>query len=198
VLLCAILRHQGRPVRARAGFDTYLEPGFFADHWVCEVWRDDERRWVAVDPGFPPGAGFDFDTLDVPPDRFLVAGRAWQAHRAGDLDASCCGLRGRPDCGPGWIASQVVRDLAALNKLELLCWDSWGLGRTAFAGLSEDDRALLDRVASATSQAGDAGCAWRMHWEEPRLTVPLVVSIPDRTHGAELVPAVHDAGRRDS
>ena len=200
VLLCAVLRHQRRPARCRAGFATYLEPGYFTDHWVCEVWREDERRWAAVDPGFAPGAGFDFDTLDVPPDRFLSAGAAWRAHRAGRLDARRCGLVGNPESGPGWIASQAVRDLAALNKVELLCWDGWGLARTAFDHLAPEDLALLDRVAGATAGTTAARVAGRtpvaltpdgaraadvrrLYETESRLSVPREVRSLDHSRG---------------
>jgi hypothetical protein len=87
VLFCAILRHQGRPARARAGFATYFQPGFFGDHWVCEPWEAERQRWVSVDPDISPDpALWGFDTLDVPADRLLVAGRAWQACRAENAD----------------------------------------------------------------------------------------------------------------
>jgi hypothetical protein len=132
---------------------------------------------VAVDPGFPPGpAGscLDFDTLDVPADRFLTAGRAWRAYRSGELDAGRCGLPGRRDNGAGWIASQIVRDLAALNKVELLAWDSWGLGRTAFDALAAEDLTLLDRVAHVTTDAGNVSLpnVRTLYGTDSRLTVP--------------------------
>ncbi|HPV07486.1 MAG TPA: transglutaminase-like domain-containing protein [Aggregatilineales bacterium] len=49
VLLVALLRYQGIPARARCGFGTYFTPGKREDHWVAEVWREDEGRWVLVD-----------------------------------------------------------------------------------------------------------------------------------------------------
>ena len=49
VMLCAMLRYQGMPARARCGFGTYSQPDHFEDHWVCEYWKADERRWVMVD-----------------------------------------------------------------------------------------------------------------------------------------------------
>jgi len=120
VLLCAMLRHQGRPARARAGFATYLASAFFTDHWACEHWEPDERRWVAVDPGLPRDAvrgAFGFGTLDLPPDRFVVAPRAWWACRRGEADPARFGMPELPEKnGVGWVASQLVRDLAALNK----------------------------------------------------------------------------------
>ena len=37
-LLSALLRDQGLPARARCGFATYLNPGTYEDHWLCEYW----------------------------------------------------------------------------------------------------------------------------------------------------------------
>ena len=50
-LLCAMLRHQGVPARARCGFGTYFQDDRYpyVDHWVCEYWKADEGRWVMVD-----------------------------------------------------------------------------------------------------------------------------------------------------
>jgi hypothetical protein len=31
--------------------------------------------------------------------------------------------------GAGFVASSVLRDLAALNKREMLAWDTWGISR---------------------------------------------------------------------
>ncbi|MDP2872830.1 MAG: transglutaminase domain-containing protein [Bacillota bacterium] len=33
VMLCAMLRHQGVPARARCGFGTHFRPGAYEDHW---------------------------------------------------------------------------------------------------------------------------------------------------------------------
>ena len=49
VLLAALLRHQGRPARARCGFGAYFLTNHFEDHWVCEVWDVPARRWRLVD-----------------------------------------------------------------------------------------------------------------------------------------------------
>jgi len=42
VMLCAMLRYQGVPARARCGFGAYFTPGRYDDHWVCEYWRGDQ------------------------------------------------------------------------------------------------------------------------------------------------------------
>lgn len=141
---------------------------------------------MAVDPGFPPDparTNFDFDTLDVPPDRFLVAGRAWRSYRRGEVDGGRFGFTDYLSRGPGRIASQLVRDLASLNKLELLPWDSWALGRTPFNSLKPEEIILLDRVADTTADAGDKQFPHvrTLYGSDQRLTVPGVISALDHS-----------------
>jgi len=38
LLPLAMLRAKGVPARARCGFGTYFNPGYFEDRWVCEYW----------------------------------------------------------------------------------------------------------------------------------------------------------------
>jgi uncharacterized protein YndB with AHSA1/START domain len=126
LLLVAMLRHKGTPARARCGFGAYFETGKFVDHWAAEVW--DGARWVLVDPQMDAVQRklfhIDFDPLDVPRDRFLVAGDAWRLCRAGKADADAFGILDMQ----GWwfIAGNVVRDIAALNDATMLPWDVWG------------------------------------------------------------------------
>jgi hypothetical protein len=94
-LLVAILRRRGTPARARCGFGAYFEPGLYIDHWVAEYWDLEAARWVRVDAQidtlqeglFHP----DFDLFDVPHDRFVVAGDAWNGCRTGQLDPRSSG-----------------------------------------------------------------------------------------------------------
>src|SRR5262249_28747353 len=96
VLLVAMLRAQGVPARARCGFGVYFKPGHFEDHWVCEYWKSAEGRWVLVDAQIDELQWAtlkpDFDVLDVPRDRFVIAGDAWAQCRAGDTDPSTFGI----------------------------------------------------------------------------------------------------------
>ena len=88
LLLLSMLRAKDVPARARCGFGAYFNPDFFEDHWVCEYWHTAEKRWVFVDPQFDDvwreKLRIDHDVLDVPRDRFLVAGDAWVQCRAED------------------------------------------------------------------------------------------------------------------
>jgi hypothetical protein len=90
LFLVAILRAKSIPSRARCGFGSYFNPPYFEDHWVCEYWNACEARWVLVDAQFDDvwcaKLKIDHDILDVPGDRFLVAGDAWVRCRKGETD----------------------------------------------------------------------------------------------------------------
>lgn len=168
-LLCAMLRQKGIPARSRCGFATYLaRPGYFEDHWICEYWCADESRWVRVDPQIDPFQqsylSADFNPLDVPASRFIVAGLAWQQCRRGECDPDQFGIGGDPKrfgleslYGLWFVRGNLLRDFAALNKVEVVPylvrlgqkrnWDSWRLLADRDADLSSQDYALLDRIA---------------------------------------------------
>jgi hypothetical protein len=185
-MLCAMLRHQGVPARARCGFAKYFHgpnstPGFSVDHWVCECWKADEQRWVLVDAEVGENEReyyhVEIDTLDVPRNQFLVAGRAWQLCRSGEADPDGFGLGPDSMRGTWYVQSQLVRDLAAMNKMELLCWDCWALGdRGPDDGVSADEMALLDRVAVLTQAGNETFTELRSIYEDDRWRVPPVIT----------------------
>jgi hypothetical protein len=152
VLLCAMLRHQGVPARARCGFGAYFTPGKYEDHWVCEYWNADGERWVMVDSQLDAlqrqVLEIKFDPCDVPRDQFLVGGKAWHMCRTGQADPDDFGIFDMH--GMWFIRGDLVRDLLALNKVEILPWDGWGLIAKDEEALSAEDIALLDRVAELT------------------------------------------------
>ena len=181
VLLASMLRHRGVPARARCGFARYLGPEMHYDRWVCEYWREREQRWVMVvaemlDEAERTLHPIHFDPLDVPHTQFLTAGKAWQMCRIWRADPRRFGLH-RGDCGLGYIASQLVRDLACLNKVEMLARDAWGLAHSAFDYLWDSDLRLLDRVASVTLAGNEAFPELRALYDlEPRLRVPAIIN----------------------
>jgi hypothetical protein len=166
-LFAALLRHQGTPARARCGFGGYFQPGEWIDHWVTEYWAAGSAggpgRWVRADPQFDETLlarlGVTVDPADLPPDAFLTGGDAWLCHRWGSCDAQRFGIGDLR--GPWFVAGNVVRDLAALNKVEVLPWDVWGpLG--AWIEDGPDDE-LLDALAVATTSGSldDVRAAYR-------------------------------------
>jgi hypothetical protein len=156
VLLCALLRRQGTPARARCGFGTYFTPGRYEDHWICEVYNAEQERWIQVDAQLDAlqrtALKIDFDPLDVPRDRFINGGKAWQMCRQEGIDPDLFGIFDLK--GLWFVRGDLLRDFAALNKMELLPWDSWGLMLAYDQDISADGLALLDCVA-ALCQSGD-------------------------------------------
>ncbi len=184
VLYLTFLREQGVPVRARVGFASYFAPGWLVDHEVAEVWNEAEQRWRLVDPQLgdtrvDPTDGESFDSFDVPRDRFVVAGEVWAACREGRADPD----RFVVDPGlevpetRGWlqIKHNLVQDLAALNRREMLLWDDWGLGGNT--PLREEDFELLDHVADVTrAEIPDFEELRRIYERESGLRVPEVLT----------------------
>ncbi len=177
VLLCALLRAQGRPARARCGFGAYFDPSRFEDHWVCEVWDEARESWCLVDAQIDSVQReffrISFDPLDVPRTQFLVAGEAWQRCRRGKADPRRFGILDLR--GLWFVRGNLVRDLAAFAKRELLPWDGWGIMARHEEG-DDAEMALLDRVAELT-QAGDERHGERLRFQdsEPGLRVPRII-----------------------
>ncbi|MBV8135499.1 MAG: transglutaminase domain-containing protein [Deltaproteobacteria bacterium] len=179
-LLCTTLREQGIPARARVGFGAYFNPGKFEDHWVGEYWNAAQRRWILVDAQLDAVQRntfkVDFDPRDVPRDRFIIAGDAWQQCRSGRGDPAAFGLSPINLNGLWFIAGNILRDLAALNRMELLPWDVWGMMPRNDAELTAEKTALLDQLAALT-MAGDEAFpeTRRLYESDERLRVPTTV-----------------------
>jgi hypothetical protein len=175
LLHVAMLRSHGIAARARCGFGAYFEKGKFVDHWVTEYWNEPAQRWLLVDAQLDARQRelfkIKFDPLDVPHDQFLVAGDAWRLCRTGKADPQAFGILDM--FGLWFIASNVVRDLAALNNHEMLPWDVWGPMTQAD---SEIDLGLIDRLAELTHDP-DAHFAelWAIYDKGPPLSVPSTV-----------------------
>lgn len=175
-LFVACLRRKGIPARARVGFANYFEPGKHLDHWVGEYWNAGEGRWVLVDAQVDkPQAAFykpDFDLLDVPRTRFLVGGDAWALCRSGGADPMTFGVAGTENWGLIEVFGDLMLDLAALQKIELLPWGWYGLAKVD--GACENETALIDRLARLSSSADAAALEElrRIVAADVRLAVP--------------------------
>jgi hypothetical protein len=179
VLMTAMLRAHGTRARARCGFGGYFGTDMFEDHWVCEYWHTGQERWILVDAQVDDKQrgwfGIDFDTSDVPRDRFVVAGQAWASYRSGEADPARFGLSLINEAGDWWIAANLMRDAAALRNIELLPWDCWGAMPVPDRPISAGVAALFDRLAAVT-QAPDAAFAeLRLLCDDDRLRVPPMV-----------------------
>jgi hypothetical protein len=172
-LLVSILRHQGVPARARCGFGAYFMPNHFEDHWVAEYWNAAQERWVLVDAQLDAlqceAMKIPFNPLDVPRDQFIVGGRAWQMCRSGQADPDQFGIFDMH--GLGFVRGDFIRDVAALNKVELLPWDCWGLILTETLD-NADDLSLLDKLAELTAgDVPDFDSVRALYESDPRLKV---------------------------
>jgi hypothetical protein len=180
LFLLSTLRAKGIPSRARCGFGAYFNPGYFEDHWVCEYWKAAEERWVLVDVQLDEvwreKLKIDFDILEVPRDRFLVAGNAWQECRAGDVDPSQFGISFVNLRGLWFVAGNLVRDVAALNKVEMLPWDVWGAQPPPDEQIADEELEFFDKLA-ALSRDPDASFdeLLKLYAENENLRVPPTV-----------------------
>jgi hypothetical protein len=180
VLVAAMLRAQGTPARARCGFGGYFGTGTFEDHWVCEYWDEATRRWKLADAQIDDVQlglfEVDFDLMDVPRDAFLVAGDAWRLCRDGDADPARFGLSLMKKGGYWWIAANLLRDVAALNNMEMLPWDVWGAMPAPDEAISDEQGALFDRLAGFTRDPDAAFAELTAAYAgDARLRVPATV-----------------------
>ena len=141
----ALAGHCGQgPLR----FATYFQPGQGLDHWITEYWHAEDKRWVRIDSEILGGSVLAVPE-DLCPGQFLTGGEAWQAFREGDIDAAHFGVFGTANWGPGEIRGNAIKDLAALNKVEMLPWDEWGRMVVSYKGQTGADYdELLDRIAA--------------------------------------------------
>jgi hypothetical protein len=171
LLLASILRHQGVPARTRCGFGAYFLPNHFEDHWVTEYWNDEQLRWIMVDAQLDElqrnVLKISFDTLDVPRDQFIVAGKAWQMCHSGEQDPNKFGIFDMH--GLGFVRGNLLRDVASWNKMELLPWDCWGVMLNESID-NLDDLSMLDEIASLTAKDVPDFKTLQTHYEtDPRL-----------------------------
>jgi Transglutaminase-like superfamily len=178
--LVAILRAKGIPARVRVGFGAYFNPGRFEDHMLCEYWSGAEQRWLLVDPQFDEvwraRLGIEHDHLDVPRTQFIVAAEAWEICRNGAADPALFGIDHTQMYGLWFIAGSLIRDIAALNKVEVLPWDVWGAQPRPDESLSEDQLALFDELAALARDPDESLDRLRERYEaDDRLQVPATV-----------------------
>lgn len=174
VTLASMMQSKGIPARPRCGFATYFEPGLYIDHWVCEYWNECEQRWVMVDAQLDEVQRevlkISFNPLDVPRDQFIVGGAAWKMCRNREADPDRFGIFDMH--GIDFVKGDFLRDVAALNKVELLPWDCWGMILMDYTALAPDDLSMLDRLADLTHRdVPDFKAVRQLYESEPRLQV---------------------------
>jgi hypothetical protein len=178
-LLVAMLRAKGIPARSRYGFGAYFNPGYFEDHSLVEYWNEKAGRWMRVDPQFDSvwrrNTGIRHDVLDVPRDQFIVASDAWTACRTGRADPMKFGIAVGDLRGLWFIADVLIRDVASLNKMEMLQWDGWGPMPRPGSSLQDKRKlAFFDKLAELTRDPDASFKELRSMYADPenRLAVP--------------------------
>ncbi len=175
LLFVSLARHHGFAARSRVGFANYFADGWWIDHTIAEIWDETEQRWRLVDAelpeGFRPASGDSFDPLDIPRDRFLPGLDAWRQVRSGELESDSFvvapeielpELRGIP-----YLWHNIVLDLAALNRFEMVLWDVWGIDLDE---VNEAGAEILDRVAATATHE-----EWQRYFRLPEFRVPETV-----------------------
>ena len=195
--IVTLLRAKGISARSRCGFAAYFGPGQYEDHWVCEYWNATEERWVLVDAQmdevWQKKLSIDWDVLDVSRDRFLVAADAWTRCRNGEANPEHFGISFYEGMNGWWfIAGNLVRDAAALNKMEMLPWDVWGLMPLQKA-LTDEQFAYFDQLAALTQSLDDTFDTLRTRYNNDEgLRVPQTVfnNLRQQSEGVDALKSV--------
>jgi hypothetical protein len=109
ILLASILKYRGIPARVRYGHVTYLIPDFHTSHTICEVWDEDENRWMLVDPST--------DRIDFSQEQFDFSYDAWIQLQKGEINPNQYGIPRRYS-GFVSIIAKVNTDLASILGTE--------------------------------------------------------------------------------
>lgn len=156
-LFCAMARSQGVSARKRVGFVD-------GSSWeIAEYW--DGSAWKPVDPsGLTDGA-------------FVPAAEAWQSCRGGKADPD----RFQGDSNARLKGLEVLRanlmlDLAAMNKIELLNWDRYAWMMRPFADFSDKAWETLDQTAALLLDADrNPDAVLALYEAQEGLQVPRVI-----------------------
>ena len=142
MLLASILRHQGVPVRMRAGFATYIggRNNLRVTHVVCEVWDRERGIWILVDP--------DRERVDVPRREFEFAHEVWRRIREGDLgDAQYISRYNSVDQAALHL---LFLDLSYVIGAETIYWEDPPVVakvEESFEELDDDELQVVDSIA---------------------------------------------------
>lgn len=157
-MFVSIARSKGIPARKRVGFAG----GKSCD--VAEYW--DGSAWKQIDPsGLIEG-------------EYVSAVDAWMDCRAGKADPAqfTCDSNSKP---AGWDAlrANLILDLAAMNKIELLNWDRYGWMLRPISDMSDKAWDILDKAAEVLKNAdADLEAVQALYEAQEGLQVPRVIT----------------------
>lgn len=155
LMLCSLLRYHSIPARVRCGFATYFSSGPYEDHWICEYWSSEEKRWVRTDGQLDQlhrdQLAIKFNCADLPSGSFLTGGRAWILARSG---AAAAHDFGHGDAKGLWfLRVNLNRDLLSLTNRQMSTWDTWRNSTAPTKIVSEAEAVAGDHLAEAVEEA---------------------------------------------
>ena len=109
ILLTSILKYRGIPTRVRYGHATDLISNFHTSHVVCEVWNENGKRWMLVDPST--------GMIDFSKEKFDFSNDAWIQMQNGEIDPNLFGIP-RRYTGLVSIVAKLCTDLASILGTE--------------------------------------------------------------------------------
>jgi formylglycine-generating enzyme len=109
ILLASILKYRGIPARVRYGHATYLIPDFHTSHVICEVWNENDNRWMLVDPST--------DMIDFSREKFDFSNDVWLKMQKKEIDPNLFGIPGKYT-GLTSIIAKVYADLVSILGTE--------------------------------------------------------------------------------
>lgn len=180
-ILTGFLRAKKIPARMRYGFGNYFNEGYYEDHSVCEYWNKNEKRWIIVDPQFDKvwirNLEIKHNILDVPSDKFFKPAESWILCRQGKLDPQNFGIFQPEMRGLWFIAGNLVKDVASMQKLELLQWDACsGMPRPNNSMTNKKTLNFFDELAELMTQPDNNSTAIKKFYES--------IAVPDRVFNA--------------
>jgi hypothetical protein len=137
LLLSSILKFQGVPSRVRAGWVCYVssDPTKFADHWLSEIWLENEHRWLLVDT--------NPKRIDLPHHEFQSGGQAWLQIRSGQ--ATSAQYRSADDLF--YVKLNFGHDFNAILGTGPHYWEAPPLFHIKMEEMADWHLALLDKIA---------------------------------------------------
>lgn len=141
VLTASILKAKGYSVRVRSGFAPWVRENVACDHWICQYYSEEEKRWIDYD--------VDEEIHDDPSKKLIMAATAWLDVRSGkracDYFVHGSNLRGLP-----MLARSLFFDFHALmnDEISYLFFPTYIDTDEEFFKLNIDDLKELDDLAN--------------------------------------------------
>ncbi len=168
VLVSAIYKAKGIPCRSRAGFAPYFQPGVSMDHWINQVWSDQENRWITFDAdGFYDEKAMGLNQYDMEDSRFDWAAKAWLSIRRGETNGTeFLYADGLGTCSLKAVIRYLFYDFHALMNNEISYLFQPCYIDEKFDDLSEAEFMELDELARLLLSPDENFPALQKLWEE--------------------------------